>query len=156
MLRNSVCVTSVLLAIACLQSRRSVSAADWDCKRPWPQLDLFLPVNLDRGTTVISKRRYYEFEQLFLRSFMLFWPHKVSNTSLNVIVDEERTSTAEYRELVSTIGGVTSRIPGGSKISSLPLLKNVYRKGYDRQQHAMFWADNFTNRFAYHHVLASC
>lgn len=51
----------------------------WDCTRPWPQLDLFLPVCLTRGRDVL---RHYEVETHFLRSLLLFWPLKLSKTTL--------------------------------------------------------------------------
>ena len=56
------------------------------CERPWPEIDLLLPVCLTRGRDI---RRHYEVETLFLRSLFLFWTLKLSNTSLVAVVDEE-------------------------------------------------------------------
>jgi hypothetical protein len=114
----------------------------WYCERPWPKVELFLPVALNRGKDL---KRRYEIELYFLRSLLLFWPLKLSNTSLNVVVDAERKGSDEYNELKGTLNALRHRIPGGIKMSHLPHIAGAYRSGYDRQQYAMFWADNFTS-----------
>ncbi len=113
----------------------------WNCTREWPQIDLFLPVSLNRGSGDAS--RFYEYEFLFLRSLSLFWPFDLSRTSLNVIVDAEVNETVAFRELVATLPAYTSKITSGVKISLSPP-SHYYRHGHDRQQRMMFWADNYT------------
>jgi hypothetical protein len=39
----------------------------------------------------MADKRSDEFEKIFIRSFLLFWPLQVSNTSLRVLVDAEVT-----------------------------------------------------------------
>ena len=87
------------------------------CNRPWPALELFLPVCLTRGRDI---RRHYEVETLFIRSLLLFWPLKLSNTSLNSIVDAELVDNPQYKEYAGTLDGIRSKIPGGEKISHGP------------------------------------
>ncbi len=115
-------------------------AAEWDCNRKWPELTLYLPLG---PLTSSRDPRFYEFEVIFLRSLLLFWPLKVSNTSLMLVYDEER-GTSEYMRLTrDTVKEIAHRIPGGVKFVSVPPFP-YYRHGYDRQQYNMFYADNFT------------
>ncbi len=62
------------------------SPHDGSCDSKWPDLNLFLPIEL---RTSPRDTRYYEYETMFLRSAMLFWPWKQSNSSLIVVADEE-------------------------------------------------------------------
>ena len=112
------------------------------CNRKWPSLALFMPYRLHSNQ---QDPRYYEFEATFLRSFMLFFPLKLSNVSLIVAIDAERDKTPAAIELKDTISGVNGQMPGGAEIALLPE-SHYYRRGYDRQQLVMFWADNFTSR----------
>ena len=96
----------------------------WLCDRPWPDIELFLPMamitnqvseshepsvwhvcvscmpcmpcayhalTLPPASNPTSQRdmRYYEFETLFLRSLLLFWPLDKQNASLRILFDEE-------------------------------------------------------------------
>lgn len=112
------------------------------CDRNWPSLELFLPYRLHTNKNDI---RYYEFEAIFLRSFMLFFPLKLSNVSLTVAIDAEQHNTPQARELYGTIDEINRRMPGGAQMSLIPE-SHHYRMGYDRQQLVMFWADNYTAR----------
>ncbi len=112
----------------------------WICDRPWPEIELFLPL-----ATHYSQRdsRYYEYETLFLRSFLLFWPLELSNTSLRLLFDAEHAQGAYYSEIVGTFMSAKSHISGGISIShSDP--SQWYHRATDRQQLMMMWADNFT------------
>ena len=111
------------------------------CKRPWPSLSLFLPLNL---RTNVLDPRYYEFEIIFLRSFFMFWPLKLSNVALVVGINGEIGDSKPAEEVRATLGGMEHLIPGGLNLTLLPP-STYYRKGYDRQQLVMFWADNFTD-----------
>ena len=84
------------------------------CNRPWPSLQLFLPLSLSYSKKDL---RYYEFETLFLRSFVLFWPLQISNTSLKVVVNSESVTSTSYVELLGTISGYQSIVSGGISIS---------------------------------------
>jgi hypothetical protein len=108
----------------------------------WPSLELFIPIG---GHSKSSDPRHYEYETIFLRSFLLFWPLKVSNVSVRVALDGETEGCKHYNMIKSTFEdkGVQGRIPGG--VSIQPIQKTgFYRNGADRQQLMMLWADNFT------------
>ena len=147
---NGNSISNDTLAITSIVESNSVKVSNTDinerkkldpyCNRPWPDLELVLPVCLTRGRDM---RRHYEVETLFLRSFLLFWPLKLSNTSLNSIVDAEVVGNAQYNEYLGTLDGIKAKIPGGVKVSHGPYY-SWFRKGHDRNQHSMFWADNFT------------
>lgn len=112
----------------------------WICDRPWPEIELFLPL-----ATHYSPRdsRYYEYETLFLRSFLLFWPRQ-SNSSLRILFDKERAHGSYYSEILSTFDQAKRRLPGALLIS-LSEPSEWYHRPTDRQQLMMLWADNFTN-----------
>ena len=118
----------------------AVGDASSYCERPWPSIELFLPYKLGTNN---RDGRLFEFESLFLRSFLMFWPHKISNVSLNVGIDVEKKTSKRAVELGATIQSLN--ISGGAKVSLLPS-SVYYRTGYDRQQYVMMWADNFTNK----------
>lgn len=61
------------------------------CDRKWPELDLFLPVHIRPGGS-----RNNEFLDIFLRSYLLFWPIIRSNTTLTLYFDEELQHTDEF------------------------------------------------------------
>jgi hypothetical protein len=82
------------------------------CDRPWPQLELFLPVCLTHGRDLL---RRYEFLTMFYRTFILFWP-KVSNTSLLIMVDEENTQDYEFQELETYTKKHGPSFPGRSDL----------------------------------------
>jgi hypothetical protein len=114
---------------------------EWDCLRKWPSLSLFVPFK------VIQKHgdsRYYEIEATFLRSLSLFWPLKLSNTSVMLIYDSEDLEHPYVKMIRDTVNNdYIGRVPGGISVTGIPKMP-FYDKGYDRQQYNMFWADNFT------------
>lgn len=133
----------VILIILLIQHGTTTNANNISyCNRKWPTLDLFLPMNLHQNT---KHPRYYEFETMFLRTFLLFFPLQLSNVSLTVAVDEELKGTSAAIEVNNTLKEVENLVPGGIKLIGLPV-SQYYRSGYDRQQFVMFWADNFTNK----------
>lgn len=95
------------------QMSRNLSNENF-CNRPWPSLQLFLPLSLSYSKKDL---RYYEFETLFMRSFVLFWPLEISNTSLKVVVNSESVTSNSYNELIETIGGYQKKITGGISLS---------------------------------------
>ena len=100
------------------------------CNRPWPELELMVPLKLDGN---VHGRRY-EFESLFLRTFLFFWPLRVSNTSLMIVLNEESKTTEKYLydEIYNTVMGVKDRIPGGVRVADSPP-SAYYKHGGDRQ-----------------------
>ena len=113
----------------------------YDCNRLWPKLELLLPISLNRAK---NDPRYWEYETLFLRSFLLVWPLKlVSNTTLSIIYDFELRNSAALKEMKSTFLSMKHLIFGGLNFHPIQP-STYYRNGGDRQQLVMFWADNFT------------
>lgn len=110
------------------------------CNRPWPQLDLILPISLTHGG---RDARRYEAEALFFRSLFLFWPLKISNISVTSIVDEEQVGSALYFEYKQTLEGFRGRVPGGLNLVTSPAMA-WFRQPKDRMPHMLFWADNFS------------
>jgi hypothetical protein len=114
------------------------------CDRPWPNLELLVPVHMIRDDAkdgMIDPRRY-ELFSLFLRSYMLFWP-KASLTSLNVLYDSEDSNSYHFEETQELLAKYAYKLPGPYRLTpNSP--SNYQRRGYDRQQRLMFWADNFT------------
>jgi hypothetical protein len=84
--------------------------------------------------------------EMFMRTFLLFWPLKESNTSLTILFDEERKNEPNFQMLQKLLNdSVAPKIPGGLHVF---LNKPYYLAnlgGHDRQQLLMFWADNFTD-----------
>lgn len=109
------------------------------CNRPWPQLELYIPVNVAAG------KKMYRFYDQFLRSFLLFWPTERSNTSLNIVIDEEAFHHPANKLLHQHMRTVQSRIPGGWKVTATPPKPYYNDSGYDRQQYEMFYADLHTD-----------
>ena len=129
---------------------------------PWPKLNLFLtahisvmlkkfhivvslftcvlPILLKEGTT-----KKNALTDMFLRSLLLFWPMKQSNSSLTIIFDEEKRSYNGFAALYKNLNeSIRPKIDGGLNIYfNQPY--SVYLGGHDRQQLLMFWADNFTD-----------
>lgn len=121
----------------------SLSSATWECNRKWPELELFLPL-----ATHYSNRdsRYYEYETLFLRSLLIFWPLKVSNVSLRVLFDAENAHNGYANEIRGTFDGHRGDFQNGQGLhfTDVPP-SSYYRRPGDRQQLMMLWADNFTD-----------
>ena len=112
-----------------------------ECDRPWPKIDLFLPTCVYRP----RHKRLYELDGLFLRPFQLFWPLKLSNVSLIVGYDAEQNASSHAVSITNTVRDLNKYLmPGGARVALLPP-SPYYRDGYDRQQLAMFWADNYTD-----------
>ena len=121
----------------------------WKCDRPWPELELFLPVALLPNDPKNPQNKHHRLEEykLFLRSLLLFWPLEISKTSLRVLFDEEviPKEKVNYDEIVKDIKTHDGRFPGGLMISTSPEEKKyISRRPHDRQQNIMLWADNFT------------
>jgi hypothetical protein len=115
----------------------------WDCNRPWPEMELFLPL-----ATHYSPRdaRYYEYETLFLRSLLLFYPLKHSNSSLRLLFDAEHKGHGYTNEIVTTFESALGpkKMPGGLAVTYAEP-SEWYHRPTDRQQLLMMWADNFTS-----------
>ena len=65
--------------------------------KKWPSLNLFLPIGPKPHNS-----RIHEYDTLFLRSALLFWPWKQSNSSLIIMADGE-LALAEGAEYVNML-----------------------------------------------------
>ena len=112
--------------------------ANYSCTRSWPSLDLWLPVHL-----APKSRRNNEVFEFFFRSFLLFWPLEVSQTTLRIVLDEEVKDTPLYNHTWTTLQNKLAKHPSyRPNLLSLTLGRKApyYNdKGYDRQQWMMFW-----------------
>lgn len=119
-------------------------AEQWDCNRPWPALELFLPINTKANQASI---RIHEWRNIFLRSFLLFWPLQLSQIKLLIVTDiENKDNHIDYG--IQSIVNNTLReiIQGGVSIQYNNIAKQYYHgHGHDRQQLLMFWPENYTS-----------
>jgi len=114
----------------------------WLCDRPWPPLELFMPMALLNNP---RDARYYEYETLFLRSLLLFWQLDHMNASIRLLFDEEFIPQRRgvYDMIVDTFKPYRRHFKGGMEFTATQPSAN-YHTGSERQQLMMFWADNFT------------
>ncbi len=114
----------------------------WICDRPWPTMEFFLPVAMQTNQ---RDSRFYEYETLFLRSFMLFWQLDRMNVSMRLLFDADLINERKhiYNMIVSTFQPYHHRFAGGLHFTHVnPSM--YYHNGGERQQLMMLWADNFT------------
>lgn len=109
------------------------------CNRPWPSLSLYVPVNIMEPKKIAQR-----FYNQFLRSFLLFWPLKLSKTHLIVIIDDEVKTNPYVHEVRLKLDGLSDRMPGGYEIVPTPVSEWYNGSGYDRQQMEMFYADRYS------------
>ena len=113
------------------------------CDRPWPELELFLPINTKLKQT---KVRLSEWKDIFLRTMLLFWPLELSKTSLLLLLDSENQNNEVDTSIHAFVkNSLSLKIPGGVKIAYNEPSMYYSGHGHDRQQLIMFWADNFTS-----------
>ena len=118
------------------------------CDRPWPDLTLFLPVYL-----MSEGPRANEWEEVFLKSFLFFWPLEYAKTKLLILLDEEQTQDSAYHKFQQKVHyyASTKMPPLGEPPHNKIVIKTNnypntwYRKGHDRQQLLMLYADEFVD-----------
>lgn len=109
-----------------------------DCNRPWPDMDLFLPVHLMK-----SDPRKYEWRNILLRSLFRFWPLSIAKVGFIMIVNEEMKGqplVVEAEKIMSELSGSFSR-----SVVKYSSQNPYYRTGHDRQQHMMMHADEYSS-----------
>ena len=157
--RIYVTLISILSLTHTLSAHDQVTDA---CTRPWPQLELWLPLGLRVAQGKQNKgirRRNREFGYWFFRSFFLFWPIETSKVTLRLVLDEEigpampkGNLTSLYHDAMQLLSVYVDKrrkyIPTFDLSSLLNVtygpISSIYKSGYDRQQWMMFWADNFS------------
>ena len=132
------------------------------CTSEWPDLEIFLPVYLNGNVSIdpdgISRvhgdetqkfERNDEWVNVFLRSFLMFWPVKQSQVKFRVIVDEELRNSSLLKDHVTDFISEKSIELGEDfphiNVTYNPRLEHVYSTGHDRQQYLMFTADKMTS-----------
>jgi len=112
-----------------------------NCNRPWPKLSLFIPVGLKNGSS-----RNSEWSEVFLHSLTMFWPIALSNTSLVVMLDNEVKGSELQQTYVDKIINEGKNKTNFPQIDVKYHVPNItYQSGHDRQQHVMFYADQYTD-----------
>ena len=110
-------------------SRALASKEHWACDRPWPELELFLPINTKLGQTAA---RLSEWKDIYLRTMLLFWPLQISKTSLLLLMDSENRDN-EVDSSINTFVNHTlvQKIPGGVRIAYNDPSKYYLGHGHD-------------------------
>lgn len=117
------------------------------CHRPWPELELILPVAILSD----DHDRKFEWRDIFLKSFLFYWPLKISKTKLRIIIDHDvpedllnrfRNDMKDRDKLWEFI--TPSKINGGLSITTNQFDPVIFHEnGHVRQQLLMFWADTY-------------
>ena len=132
------------------------------CNKKWPDLEIFLPVYLNGnvstdqngiarvlGDVTQKFERNDEWSNVFLRSFLMFWPVKESKVKFRIILDEELRNSSLVKEHVTDFIDKKSMELGEDfphiDVTYNPPLEHVYTTGHDRQQYLMFTADKITS-----------
>lgn len=161
-LEDTFTITSSSLPVWLYEVSSSPEAHGVSCTTKWPDLEIFLPVYLNgnvstdpdgvarvHGDVTQKFERNDEWTNVFLRSFLMFWPVKESKVKFRVILDEELRNSSLVKEHITNFIDKKS-IELGEDFPSInitynPPLKNVYTTGHDRQQYLMFTADKITS-----------
>ena len=92
------------------------------CDRPWPKISLYVPVNMRLYSRYMHARTAYEWRDIFLTSFLIFWPIRISKTNIVFMVDEElkQNNYTLYETFDADIKSCISRVssPPSYKIVS--------------------------------------
>ena len=162
---RSLTTTTVTATENNTSSNVEIDSSDY-CSRPWPTLELILPLGLIRK----DKVKPHEWKNIFLPSFLLFCPVQKSNISISIIIDEEQENTTlledrllkPLEEIRSFYERHTERKTHFPRITiqfhhhpnptawnrtnnRVNYNKLPYKSGYGRQQYLAFVADQFTD-----------
>ena len=111
------------------------------CDRPWPNLEFFLPI----GLSAYSDRNS-EWSDVMMKSLEMFWPVKRSNLTVLLVLDIELKNSDLQRQFVdSVIHNGTNKINFPKFRIQYHTANQTYNTGHDRQQHMMFYADQYTD-----------
>ena len=126
------------------------------CDRPWPKISIFLPVNVMpyvRDYKHSNTRN--EWQDIFLPSFLIFWPLNVSNTRVAFMIDEEANVTA-IESFKSDLKQTMSKVvkpPAYKVVTNNFSAESWHHLGSMRQQltgfHADLHVDNDTEYIGY-------
>ncbi len=109
------------------------------CYQHWKDIELFLPVSLQKA------ERISEWKDIFLNTYLTFWPVEAANTKLMLMLDKED----QDNEYLTTIRNELASHPALTNRSRIVFndVPGIYYAnfGWKRQQYVMFYADNFTS-----------
>lgn len=95
------------------QFSRLRDAQNFPCDRPWPKINLFLPVNvmpsIREWGEVGHAKTFNEWNDIFLPSFLVFWPLKLSQTRVYLMIGEDANTTYIER-FHSTLNSTLSKV----------------------------------------------
>jgi hypothetical protein len=101
-----------------------------------------VPVHLDAD----NRERNDEWRDVFLRTFLLFWPIEESKTKLMLMLDEDQRNHTSLPNVTAELQRHPVLQTGNTRLvfNNVP---GVYHNffGWKRQQYIMFYADNFTS-----------
>ena len=136
-------ISNVLLISSFENSRELIENSDERtkyCNRPWPQMEFFLPIGLN-----IKSKRNFEWRDIMLNSLEMFWPVKQSNLTIVLILDVELKNTElQHKYVDAVIANGTNKINFPKFRIEYHTTNLTYKTGHDRQQHFMFYADQFS------------
>ena len=113
---------SFLLFMFLLQPNVKANVDNCYSGRPWPNIEIIVPVNIRpleiNGQVDYLKRNYWS--DIFLSSYLLFWPREVSNTSLRFVYDDDYTNTSDLADFMVKLEAFKSRSSGVGLIYTSP------------------------------------
>ena len=114
-------------------------------------MELFVPMNLRPLETngQIDYMRKSEWFDLFLQSYLLFWPFQISRTSVRFVYDGEYNGTSDLTDFLAKLSPYTAHPERYGNLyitaNDLHLHSSVYNnKGYMRQQLLIMYADKYS------------
>ena len=123
----------------------------------WPRIEFFLPMHLSSH----AAERNDEWKNILMRGLLLFWPVRVSNITLRIMLNEELRNESKLVDehingYVATMQNllrddfprveITYHKHVYLNRSDVPVNNvTLYKTGHDRQQYMMFYADDFVS-----------
>lgn len=116
------------------------------------QTELLVPVNLRplESSGAIDGMRKTEWLEVFLRSYLLFWPFQISKTSVRFIYDGEYNETSDLSDFLMDLSPYMAHPKRYGNVfvtaNNLHRHSSVYNnKGYMRQQLLLMYADKYSS-----------
>jgi len=116
------------------------------CTRPWPTISLFVPVNIKPYKNDMHVNTKAEYADLFVPSFLTFWPQGLSKSKAVFMVDDEAVQM-HNGTFYSTFTSTLSRLFATNKQARYKIVTNNIEPEYYnsngamRQQLTGFFAD---------------
>lgn len=115
------------------------------CERPWPVIDLFLPVGIRPYLNDMHVNTRNEWADLFLSSYLHFFPIKTAKSRVTFVIDAEAAAdktTPEYKDFDNTLHKFFDGYPHAEyQVVTNNYDQSVWVHGRWRQQLVGFFAD---------------